>query len=144
MIIGTEQERPEILAAPARRCVADDHELVFLADFDLQPRRGALLDIGRGQVLGHDPFVAFLLRGPVGGEPVLGQAPRQEEALALADRFFERPPADGQWFPAQVAAVLPHHVPVRIEARALIGVVVDDAPRPAGQGAVLKHQRLLK
>src|SRR2546427_138114 len=60
---------------------------------------------GRREVLGHHPLVPFPFRRPVGGEPVLGQTAREEEALAVAEGRFQRLAADGERFTAQVTAV---------------------------------------
>src|SRR5579872_1337588 len=98
-----------MFARARRRSIADDDELVFLTDLELEPVAGPSFDVGRRCILGDHAFVAFLLGRLIGFEAVAGQASRKKNSGALTrastDDFFQNRAAMRERLSAQILAV---------------------------------------
>src|SRR5271154_1374340 len=104
--ICAEQQRTEMLPRALRRGETSDHEFLFLMNLDLEPVATALFLVRRPGVLGDQSFQALAFSDPIGLQPVLGEAFREEQGFgSFADYVFELVTPQRQRLASKVAAV---------------------------------------
>ena len=104
-IIGTEQQRTQVLPTPFRPGEAPDHEFFLLVNFYLQPTGRTATHIRGGVVFCHDSFKPAPFCQPERLESIRGQAPGDENLPILGQDIFKHLAPLFEWFLPKVGAI---------------------------------------